>query len=128
METTRNKKVIWVGRVLSWLLMPLFAMSAFMKFTGGPEVVEGMTHLGIPQSLLFPLGLIEVLCIVIYLIPITSVLGAILFTGYMGGAILAHVRIGEPVYTHVALGMAIWLGVYLRDPRLRALLPFRRTY
>jgi hypothetical protein len=85
-----------------------------------------MNHLGLPASLIVPLGVIELSCIIIYLIPMTAVLGAILFTGYLGGAILTHLRIGEPVYMQIGLGVLIWLGLWLRDPRLRALLPIRR--
>lgn len=98
-----------------------------MKFTTPPEVLEGMAHLGLPESLIWPLGILELLCVVVYLIPGTSILGALLFTGYVGGAILAHVRIGEPVFLQIALGVLIWLGLYLREPRLRELLPLRKS-
>ena len=98
-----------------------------MKFTTHPELLRGMAHLGLPESLAKPLGLLELLCVVVYLIPGTSVLGAILFTGYVGGAILTHLRIGEPVFIQIALGVLIWLGLYLREPRLRELLPLRRS-
>jgi hypothetical protein len=98
-----------------------------MKFTTHPELLRGLEHLGLPEYLAKPLGLLELLCVVVYLIPKTSFLGAVLFTGYVGGAMLTHLRIGEPVLIHIALGILIWLGLYLREPRLRELLPVRRT-
>jgi len=116
-----NKKAIWAGRVVSILAALPFVFSAVMKLIVHPEVVKGMSHLGLPESLIRPLGVIELLCVVIYLVPQTSVLGAILFTGYVGGTIITHLRVGEPVYLNIILGLLIWLGLYLRRPRLREL-------
>ena len=116
-----NRKAIWAGRVLSILVALPFVFSAVMKLIVHPEVVKGMSHLGLPESLIRPLGVIELLCVVIYLVPQTSVLGAILFTGYVGGTIITHLRVGEPVYLNIILGLLIWLGLYLRRPRLREL-------
>jgi hypothetical protein len=98
-----------------------------MKLLQHPEVVKGMTHLQLPESMILPLGILELLCVVAYAVPRTAVLGAILLTGYVGGAMLAHLRIGEPVYMLVALGVFLWLGLFLREPRLRELLPLRKT-
>jgi DoxX-like protein len=117
-ESTR----IWVGRVVSVVAALPFAFSAAMKLMVHPEVVKGMGHLGLPESLIVPLGIIELLCVVVYLVPKTSLLGAILFTGYVGGTIITHLRIGEPVYMQIMLGILIWVGAYLRRPRLRELL------
>jgi DoxX-like family len=114
-----NRKVIWTGRVLSVLVSLPFLFSAVMKLIVHPEVVKGMGHLGLPEPLIRPLGVIELLCVVVYLVPSVSVLGAILFTGYVGGTIITHLRVGEPVYAQVVLGILIWLGLYLRHPRLR---------
>ena len=114
-------KRIWAGRVVSVVVTLPFAMSAVMKLMRHPEVIKGMSHLGLPESLIMPLGVIELLCVVLYLVPKTSIFGAILFTGYVGGAIVTHLRMGEPVYLHIALGIAIWLGLYLRRPQLRQL-------
>jgi hypothetical protein len=126
MDTSKHHmKIVWAGRVISVLPMFLFGMSATMKLTQHPSVSEGMTRLGLPASLILPLGVLELSCIVIYLIPQTAFLGAILFTGYLGGAILTHLRIGEPVYMQILLGVVIWVGLWLRDPRLRKLLPWR---
>jgi hypothetical protein len=126
MKASTETIMLWTGRAISFLPMLLFGMSAGMKLMPTPQVFEGMNHLGLPGALLLPLGVIELSCIIIYLIPMTAVLGAILFTGYIGGAILAHLRIGEPVYMQVGLGVLIWLGLWLRDRRLRALLPTRK--
>ncbi len=120
-----HTKLIWIGRIISGLLASLLMMSAGMKLMGGTEVTEGMAHLGLPASLRVPLGILEFSCVVLYLIPATSVTGAILLTGYMGGAIVTHLRIGEPIYMQMALGIVIWLGLYLRESRLKALIPLR---
>lgn len=120
-----RSKMVWVGRVISILLSLLFAMSGLMKLKGGAEVISGMVHLGLPESLILPLGILELLCVVIYLIPATSVVGAILLTGYIGGAICAHVRVGDPFFMQIALGICVWLGLYLRENRLKELIPVR---
>ena len=118
-------KIVWVGRVISVLVSLLFAMSAFMKLKGGAEVMQGMAHLGLPESLIMPLAILEISCVVIYLIPATSVLGAILLTGYIGGAICTHWRVGDPFFIQIALGIFVWLGLYFRENRLKALIPLR---
>ena len=120
-------KIVWVGRVISILVSLLFAMSALMKLRGGPEVIQGMAHLGLPESLIVPLAILEISCVVIYLIPATSVLGAILLTGYIGGAICTHWRVGDPFFIQIALGIFVWLGLYLRENRLKALIPLRTS-
>jgi hypothetical protein len=117
---------VWVGRVISVLASLLFLMSAFMKLKGGAELTQGMAHLGLPESLVKPLAILELSCVVIYLIPATSVLGAILLTGYLGGAICTHLRVGDPFIVQMALGVFVWLGLYLREDRLKALIPLRR--
>lgn len=122
-----NGKVVWTGRVLSALVSLIFAMSAFMKFKGGPELTEGMAHMGLPESLVVPLAVLELACVAIYAIPATAVLGAILLTGYMGGAICTHVRVGDPFVVQVVVGVVVWLGLGLREPRLRALIPLRSS-
>jgi len=122
-----RSKLVWTGRVISVLLSLLFTMSAVMKLTGGGGVKEGMAHLGLPESLIIPLGILELSCVVIYLIPATSIVGAILLTGYIGGAILAHLRVGDPFFIQIVLGICVWLGLYLRDKRLRDLIPLRTS-
>jgi hypothetical protein len=120
-------KIVWTGRVITALVSLLFLFSAAMKFMGGAEVKEGMAHLGLPESMIIPLGILEAACTVIYLIPATSVLGAILLAGYIGGAICTHWRVGDPFLPQVAIGLVIWLGIYLREPRLKALIPLRKS-
>jgi hypothetical protein len=120
-------KVVWVGRVITGIVSLLFLFSAGMKFVGGAEVKEGMAHLGLPESMIIPLGILEAACTVIYLIPATSVLGAVLLAGYIGGAICTHWRAGDPFLSQVAIGLVVWLGIYLREPRLKALIPIRKS-
>ncbi len=120
-------KVVWVGRVITVVVSLLFLFSAVMKLMGGAEVKQGMAHLGLPESLIIPLSILEMACTVVYLIPATSVLGAILLTGYIGGAICTHWRVGDPFLPQVAIGIVIWLGVYLREHRLKALIPLRKS-
>ena len=119
-------KMLWAGRILSTLPVLMLLMSGVMKLMKPPELVEGFTKLGWPDNLALGLGIVELVCTALYVIPRTSVLGAILLTGYLGGAIATHVRIGDPFIGPVIFGVMIWLGLVLRDVRLRALLPLRR--
>jgi hypothetical protein len=123
---TPSKKLLWAGRVMSTLPVLMLLMSAAMKFARPPEVVEGFQKLGYSEDLANGLGILELACTVIYVIPQTAVLGAILLTGYLGGATATHVRVGDPFHMPVILGVLIWGGLYLRDQRLRSLLPLRR--
>jgi hypothetical protein len=123
--TVASGKIVWAGRAISVLVSLVFAISAFMKLKGGAEVMQGMAHLGLPESLILPLAILEISCVVIYLIPATSVLGAILLTGYIGGAICTHLRVGDPFFMQIAFGIFVWLGLYLRENRLKALIPLR---
>ena len=115
----------WAGRVITGLASVLFVFSAAMKVKGGPELAQGMAHLGLPDAMVLPLAILELSCVVIYLIPATSVLGAILLAGYVGGAICTHWRVGDPFFVQVLLGLFVWLGIYLREPRLASLIPIR---
>ncbi|MDB5345873.1 MAG: DoxX family protein [Schlesneria sp.] len=119
-------KLVWTGRILSLLASALFIMSAAMKLLAPKEIEKGMGPLQLPTSLILPLGILELACVAIYLFPPTAILGAILLTGYIGGAILAHLRVGEPVYVQAILGVVVWLGIFLREERLRKLIPIRR--
>lgn len=125
-ERKVSRGAYWTGWVLSIVPSALLLFSAVMKFFPSPKLSEGFAHLGWPDRLAIALGILELSCTIVYLIPPTAVLGAILLTGYLGGAMATHVRIGEPVYVHVLLGVVIWLGVFLREPRLRPLVPWRR--
>jgi hypothetical protein len=124
METTAPSKA---ARITGWIMTILpslmFAFSGVMKFIPSPQLSEGFAHLQIPVSWAGRLGMLELACLVIYLIPRTAVVGAILLTGYLGGAMLTHLRVGEPSVMHVILGIVLWGGLWLRDPRLRALMP-----
>ena len=119
-------KTVWAGRVISGLVSLPFLLSAFLKLKDGPEVMKGIAHLGIPESMVAPLSILELTCVVVYLIPATSVLGAILLTGYIGGAMCTHWRVGDPFFLHIVLGILVWLGLYLRENRLKELIPLRK--
>ena len=120
-----SKGMIWTGRILSALPVLMLLFSATMKFVMPPDAAKGFEHLGYPLSLALGLGILELTCTLLYVIPRTSVLGAILLAAYLGGATATHVRVGDPFYMPVLLGVLVWAGLYLRDPRLRALLPLR---
>lgn len=121
-----SKAMIWTGRVLSALPVFGLVMSAAMKFMQPPPVVEGFTKFGYPMSLAAPIGVVEAICTILYVIPQTAVLGAILLTGYLGGAISTHVRISDDFTAPLIMGVLLWLGLFLRDARLRALIPIRK--
>ena len=127
-KTNTNRWVLWVGRVVS--VWPVFVVlsSATWKLTRNPWYVREFTRIGWPESALTLLACLQLGCIVLYVIPQTAVLGSVLLTGYLGGAIATYVRMGEPYPVLVPLSTSViaWIGIYLRDARLRSLLPFRR--
>jgi hypothetical protein len=123
-----SKKRVWTGRVISALPALFLLLDGVMKLVKPAPVVEATVRLGYPESVILGLGIVLLACTILYLIPTTSVLGAILLTGYLGGAVATHVRVGEglfPVLFPVILGVLIWGGLWLRDDRLRALVPLR---
>lgn len=122
---TVGKPALWIGRVVSVLGVLIFISSGLMKFSGSPEVAQGFEHFGWPSSLITTVAILELGSAALYLLPPFSFLGAILLTGYIGGAMATHLRLQEPVYMHVLLGILIWFGLFLREPRLRVLLPVR---
>jgi DoxX-like family len=122
---TVSKKVLWTGRIMSALSVLLLLFSAVMKLANLPGLAPGFAHFGIPISQAFGLGVLEFACAVVYMIPRTSFLGAILMTGYLGGATATNVRVGDPCYIPVILGVLVWGGLFLREPRLRALIPLK---
>ena len=128
-EVAAATKRPWTGYIISALPSLFLLLDALGKFVRPEAVVTGTVDLGYQQSVILPLGVILLACTLLYIIPKTSVLGAILLTGYLGGAVATHLRIGSPLFTHqlfpVYLGVLIWLGLYLRDARLRSLLPLR---
>lgn len=122
-----SRKLIWTGRVLSAIPILLMVFSAVMKFLKPPAVIEGFAKYGYTESLIATIATLEILSCLVYLIPRTAVLGAILMTGYLGGATATNVRVGDPSYiVTVLLGVFVWAGLFLRDSRLRELLPLRR--
>jgi hypothetical protein len=124
---TTSGKVVWTGRVISGLASAAFVMSGLMKLKVGPELEQAFAHLQLPLTMRVPLAILELACVVVYMIPATAVLGAILLAGYLGGAILTHWRVGDPVIIPIVLGLLVWLGIYLREPRLKELIPIRKS-
>ena len=119
--------MVWGGRVLTALPVVGLTMSAAMKFAGPAEVAQTFTgKFGYPAGLLLALGIVELVCTALYAFPRTAVLGAILVTGYLGGAVATHVRVSEGFASPLLLGVLVWAGLFLRDERIRALLPWRK--
>ena len=114
------------GRILTGLAVAFLIFDLSIKLLASPEAVKGTTELGWQEHHLFALGLIQVVCLIVYLIPRTAPLGAILWTGYLGGAIATHMRVDNPLFSHtlfpIYVAAFIWGGLYLRDARVRALL------
>lgn len=125
-----SKKSLWAGRIISALPTLLLLMNSGMKLMKPKIVADDTFYLGYSESVILPLGSVLLLCTCLYAIPRTSVLGAILLTGYLGGAVATHVRVGSDLFSilfPVILGGLLWLGLFLRDSRLRALIPLRAT-
>ncbi len=123
-----STKTLWTGRIISALPVLFLLMDGVMKLFKPRVVVEATLQLGYPESVIVGLGIVLLTCTILYMIPTTSVLGAILLTGYLGGAVATHVRVGEglfPVLFPVIVGVLLWLGLYLRDDRVRTLIPLR---
>lgn len=121
-----SKKMLWAGRIISGLTVLMLLFSGGMKLLKPEAIVTEFTRLGYPDKVTVAIGIIEIVCAVLYAIPRTAILGAILLAAYLGGATATHLRIGDPFFMPPLLGVLIWLGLYLRDERLRALVPLRR--
>jgi len=124
-----STKRLWAGRIISVLPALLLLLDAVMKFIKPAPVVQETVRLGYAESAIIPIGIVLLVCTVLYLIPRTAVLGAILLTGYLGGAVSTHVRMAEgwfAIVFPVVFGAILWLGLYLRDDRLRSLIPVRK--
>jgi hypothetical protein len=121
-----SKKLLWAGWIVSVLPVLMLVMSGVMKLLQPPEVVEGLAKFGYDPNLALGLAIVELGCTAIYVFPRTAVLGAILLTGYLGGAVATHVRVGDAYVIPIVLGVLVWGGLYLRDGRLRALVPWRQ--
>jgi DoxX-like family len=126
-RTAANPKwMFWTGWALTALTAVNLIVSAVFKFVQPEFILKELSKFGLPEDVVIPIGIVELVCTIIYLIPQTSVLGAILLTGYLGGATSTHVRIYDNFAAPVIVGVLVWLGLFLRDARLRALIPFRR--
>lgn len=120
-----SKPMLWTGRIMSVLPILMVLFGSVAKLFRFPGVVEGFARAGIAERLIVPIGILELICVVVYAIPRTAVLGAILMTGLLGAATFTNLRIADPTYPMPAiLGMMAWGGLYLRDRRLRTLIPF----
>jgi DoxX-like family len=123
---TRSRKVLWTGRLMSGLAILFMAVDSVGKVLELAPVIQGSTELGYAASAVFGLGLIELACVVLYVIPRTSVLGAILMTGWFGGAIATHLRLGHPLFSHtlfpIYVAVLVWGGLFLRNGSLRTVL------
>ena len=130
-KTSTSGKTLWAGRIMSGFVVLFLLVDAGFKLIRPlpAPAVEAFSKLGYPVTFAGGIGLLLLACVAVYLIPRTSVLGAILLTGYLGGAVASHVLVGDPWFSHalfpVYIGLLIWGGLYLRDDKLRALLPFR---
>jgi hypothetical protein len=125
-----SRKRNWAGVIVTGLPVLFLLFDSVIKLMQIQPVKDSFTQLGYPLSLAPIIGTIELVCLALYLLPRTSVLGAILLTGYLGGAVATHVRVGSPLLSHVLfptyIGLLLWTGLYLRESRLRALVPLRQ--
>lgn len=124
-----SKAALRTGWGLTAFVALFLAFDSIIKVLVSPIAVQATTELGYPASTIFWIGAVQLTCLVLYLVPRTAVLGALLLTGHLGGAIATHVRVGNPLFSHVLfpvyVALLLWGGIYLREPRLRALLPLR---
>lgn len=124
-----STRALWASRIMYGIAVLFMLFDTGIKLVRESHAVEGTTQLGYPDSTVQLLGVIEAVCLLLYLIPRTSVLGMVLMTGYLGGAVATHVRLENPLFSHVLfsvyIALLMWGALYLREPRLRALLPFR---
>jgi len=125
-----SKKQMWTGRIISGVVCLLLLMDSAGKLMKAAAVVQGTTQAGFPVSEIVPIGVILLVCVVLYAVPQTAVLGAILLTGYLGGAVVTNYRLSMPLLAYtlapVYVGILVWFGLYLRDGRLRPLVPLRK--
>ena len=120
--------MLWTGRIITVLVGLFLLFDSGVKLIKAPSAVQGTIQLGYPETAIVPIGVTLLVSLVLYLVPRTSILGAILLTGYLGGATATMVRVSSPwVPMPVVVGMLVWAGLYFRDPQLRALIPLRRA-
>ena len=106
--------ILWTGRVLSALSTLMLLASGLMKLSGKPEITDQFVKLGFQPSAIPTIAALEIACVILYAIPHTAVLGAVLITGYLGGAVVTHLRLGEPFVSALVPGILVWAGIYLR--------------
>jgi amino acid transporter len=126
----QSAKQIWTGRMISWFAILFFTFDGVTKMLKVPQVIESTAQLGIPERQIVGIGILLLACTLIYMIPQTSVFGAILLTAYLGAAVAIHLRSGSPLFPiifTVTFGVLVWLGLYLREPRLYALVPLKKS-
>ncbi len=130
-QSTASKKMLWAGWIVSGLVIVFMLFDAGIKVLRLPAAVAGAVQVGYPANEVLPIGIVLLVCVVLYAIPRTSVLGAILLTGYLGGAVATNVRISSPLLSYGLLpayiGVLVWGGLFLRDERLRQLIPLRSS-
>ena len=123
---TISRKRIWAGRIITALPVLFLLFDATIKLLNIAPVVESFQRLGYPTGIAFAIGTLELVCLTLYVIPRTSYLGAVLLTGFLGGAVATHVRVSDPLFSHILfpiyVGSLLWLGLYLRDDRIRKLI------
>ncbi|MGC2195259.1 MAG: DoxX family protein [Terriglobales bacterium] len=122
-----SRGMLWTGRIITVLVGLFLLFDSTVKLMKAPSAVQGTVQLGYPERTVVPIGLILLASLVFYLIPRTSILGAILLTGYLGGATATMVRVGSPwILFPVMIGMLVWAGLYFRDAQIQSLIPLRR--
>src|SRR5215467_8909506 len=122
----RSKLTLWGGRMIRGLVVLFLLFDGVTKIIRAPAALAATAQLGFSASQIIGIGALLLACTIVYVIPRTSILGAILLTGYLGGATATHVRIGEPFFAPIILGVLVWGGLFLRDEQLRELIPLRR--
>ena len=131
MQTTESKTKLWISYIMSGLVILFMLMDSIMKFVKPKEVIDGTLALGFSEEHLPVIGALGLISTLLYAFPRTSILGAILLTGYFGGAVATHLRLNNPLFTHtlftVYFGILIWGGLWLRNGKLRELLPLRQS-
>ena len=125
-----SKRTVLSGRIISGVVTAFMLFDGIFKLPKPAPVVDSFKKLGYDPNIAIPIGVLALLCAILYAIPRTAVLGAILLTGYLGGPVATHVRVGDRLFTHILFpvyfGVLAWVGLYLRDERLRALVPVRK--
>ena len=129
-DQASSRRALWTGRTMSGIAIVFLTLDAIGKLLQVPPVVDGTRQLGYPVEVIFGLGVTLMSCVLVYVVPRTAMLGAVLLTGYLGGAVATHVRVANPLLTHTLfptyVAALLWGGLMLRDARLRAFVPWRR--